>query len=337
MTETVFIDTPGGVGDLVDLIERQDIQLEDLQPPLYIDIEGEQLSRFGTISLLTVLVYPGPGLEMPYIVDIHTLRSTAFSTIGSCGKSLRDILESPQILKVFFDVRNDSDALYAHYGIKLQGILDVQLMESACQPTTYSRRYIRGLSKCTEEILHGREQLQWKLDKENGERLWNPQKGGSYSVFNARPLSNSISSYCVGDVRYLPRLYEKCRRGTVRWRDLVAQELQKRVSLSQTANYQPNGPGRTFSPWTPQQNGMLDSWSEIDAWEEEINNMIDALEEIRRIDDTTLAMTMTVRTGPECHGKQSLEDQRTVAQQSGTEHEQEELIAWYTLGSTFTG
>ncbi|KAI0113633.1 ribonuclease H-like domain-containing protein [Nemania sp. FL0031] len=266
MIETVFIDTPGGVGDLVDLIERQDLQLKDLQPPLYIDIEGKQLSRFGTISLLTVLVYPGPGLEIPYIIDIHTLGRTAFSTIGNSGKSLKDVLESPRILKVFFDVRNDADALYAHYDVKLQGVLDVQLMESACRPTTARRRYICGLSTCTEEILDGRERNQWKLDKENGERLWNPQKGGSYSVFDTRPLSHEIMSYCVGDVQYLPRLYRKWRLETVRWRDLVAQESQKRVSASQAASYQPNGAGRTVSPWSPQQNRMLDSWSEVNRY-----------------------------------------------------------------------
>jgi hypothetical protein len=30
---------------------------------------------------------------------------------------------------VFFDLRNDSDALYAHYGIKLNFVIDVQLLE----------------------------------------------------------------------------------------------------------------------------------------------------------------------------------------------------------------
>lgn len=123
--ETEFISTLEGVKDLVDWIARQDTWQGDLQPPLYIDIEGEKLSRHGRISLLTVLVYPGPGLERPHIVDIHAMGRAAFTTSGIKGKSLQNILESPKYVKVFFDVRNDSDALCSHYGVKLQGVRDV--------------------------------------------------------------------------------------------------------------------------------------------------------------------------------------------------------------------
>lgn len=102
-----------------------------------------------------MLVYPGHGLERIHIIDIHTLGSLAFSTVGSRGKSLKNILESPKTLKVFFDIRNDSGALHAHYGIKLQGVRDFQLMESACRPTTNSRKFLCGLAKCVKEVLDG--------------------------------------------------------------------------------------------------------------------------------------------------------------------------------------
>jgi hypothetical protein len=39
--------------------------------------------------------------------------SDAFSTAGTNGQTLKTILESETIPKVFFDVRNDSDALYS--------------------------------------------------------------------------------------------------------------------------------------------------------------------------------------------------------------------------------
>lgn len=210
-----------------------------------------------------MLVYPGKGLERPHVIDINTLGSAAFSIVGRLGKSLKDILESPHILKVFFDVRNDSDALYAHYGIELQGVRDVQLMENARRLTTDGRRFVHGLSKCIQETLNEREKNPWKFCKEKGETLWDPQKGGSYSVFNIRPLSNEIISYCVGDVQHLPALYHKYRCDTVRWNTLIAEESQKRVIASQTAEYQPHGAGRALSPWSPDQNKMLDSWSPL--------------------------------------------------------------------------
>ncbi len=261
--DVIFISTSEEVAELVDWVARQDTWLGDLQPPLYIDIEGERLGRYGKISLLTVLVYPGQGLERPHIIDIHGLGRTAFSTVGRRGKSLRDILESPQFLKVFFDVRNDSDALYAHYGIKLQGVRDVQLMESACRATTDRRSFVSGLAACIEEFLHGQERNRWRLCKKNGERLWNPQKGGSYSVFNSRPLSDDIIEYCVGDVQYLPGLYHKYSRGTDRWRKLIAEESQNRVIASQKTEYQPSGEGRARSPWSLEQNKTLDFWGEV--------------------------------------------------------------------------
>ena len=79
------------------------------QPPsLYIDLEGNNLSRDGTLSLITVLVKPQ---EMLYLVDVTQLKRDAFETESSAGLTLKCILESNDICKVFFDIRNDSDAL----------------------------------------------------------------------------------------------------------------------------------------------------------------------------------------------------------------------------------
>ncbi|KAL2833285.1 hypothetical protein BDW59DRAFT_138414 [Aspergillus cavernicola] len=175
--EPVFINTQEGMSDLVDWIAGQETWLGNLQPPLYIDIEGERLSRHGKVSLLTVLVHLGKHHEHAHVIDIHTLGTVAFSTVGSRGKSFKDILESTQILKVFFDVRNDSDALYAHYGIKLQGIYDVQLMESARRPDTGRRKFVCGLSKCTEDIPNKKEREQWRLCKGEGRNVMEPCKG----------------------------------------------------------------------------------------------------------------------------------------------------------------
>ncbi|KAM0513337.1 hypothetical protein ACHAPE_007989 [Trichoderma viride] len=258
-----FIDTLEGVTHLVDWADRQKTWMGDLHPPLYIDLEGERLSRNGNISLLTVLCYSVEHLMQVDVIDIHTLGDAAFHTAGVRGKTLKNILESPEIRKVFFDVRNDSDALYAHYGIELRGVLDIQLMESANRQSAQSREFVCGLSKCIESILIGRDRDHWKLCKETGDRLWNPDKGGSYSVFNARPLSNEVLAYCVGDVQYLPTLYNKYRIGTYQWGELIAEASQNRVSASQKAEYQPDGPHKVRSSWTLEQNKILDTYGEI--------------------------------------------------------------------------
>ncbi|KAJ4246838.1 hypothetical protein NW762_013390 [Fusarium torreyae] len=196
--DSVFVDTEEGVTDLVDWITAQHIYNEGYPPPLYIDVEGERLGRDGTVSLLTIFQYPTPRRECVYVIDVHTLGSQVFSTVGAFGKTLEEILESPAFLKIFFDDRNDSDALSSLYCIKLQGVRDVQLMESAQRQTMSSRKFLGSLAKCIDEkAYHSEEKERWRLRKEKGDKLWNPREGDSYRAFNARPLPKDLMAYCL--------------------------------------------------------------------------------------------------------------------------------------------
>lgn len=102
-------------------------------PSLYFDVEGINLSRHGSISIIELHHKPSsrPDESHRYLIDVHILGFLAFSTPSAEGVSLKMILESPKTPKVFFDVRTDSDAMYALFGIKLAGIIDLQLMEVA--------------------------------------------------------------------------------------------------------------------------------------------------------------------------------------------------------------
>jgi exonuclease 3'-5' domain-containing protein 1 len=73
-------------------------------------------------------------MKKPYLIDVHLLRSAAFTTTTANSVSLRTILESPKIPKVFFDIRKDSDALFSHYQNCVDGIKDLQLM-GTCKST----------------------------------------------------------------------------------------------------------------------------------------------------------------------------------------------------------
>lgn len=102
-------------------------------PCLYFDVEGVNLSRHGSVSIIELHYQPlsGPQDCHTYLIDVHTLGFLAFSTPSAAGVSLKSVLECPKTPKVFFDVRTDSDALYAQFGIRLAGIIDLQLMEVA--------------------------------------------------------------------------------------------------------------------------------------------------------------------------------------------------------------
>ncbi|KDN68928.1 hypothetical protein CSUB01_11626 [Colletotrichum sublineola] len=156
---------------------------------LFLDLEGVSLSRHGSISLMTIFI---PSKKHVYLVDVHALQSSAFSTATDDGTTLKTILESPTITKVFFD----------------------------------------------------------KAVKEAGLKLYHPKKGGSYEVFNIRPLPTPIKAYCINDVQYLPQLRERFWQSlNGDWREKVRVETRKRVSESQSKSYDPQSDKKKYSPW----------------------------------------------------------------------------------------
>ncbi|KAK1992545.1 hypothetical protein LX36DRAFT_684842 [Colletotrichum falcatum] len=182
------------------------------------------LSRHGSISLMTIFI---PSKKHVYLVDVHALQSLAFLTATDDGTTLKTILESPTITKVFFD-----------------------LMENAAWPGR--RRFVIGLEKCIDTYapLSNYEKLRWKAVKEAGLKLCHPKQGGLYEVFNIRPIQTPIQAYCINDVQYLPQLREILwRRLNSTWREKVKIETQKRVLESQSKSYEPQSVQKRFGPW----------------------------------------------------------------------------------------
>lgn len=217
---------------------------------VFVDMEGVNLSRHGSISLMQIDL---PGSKDIFIVDIHALGAQAFVITGPQGNNLKNVLEGSEIQKYFFDVRNDADALYALFDIRLAHVVDVQLMELASR--TGSKHVLRGLAACVEQeqVLTDAAASKWKKTKEEGTKRFNPKLGGSYEVFNIRPLPQCLVDYCVGDVRHLSALSDiyQCRLDDY-WKDQVRVETEKRLTESKKPNYQPKGKKKVFGPrkWT---------------------------------------------------------------------------------------
>ena len=141
-----IINTTEQIGDLVDWLVFRHEPSVPCSPTMYIDLEGVDLCREGSLSILTLMIDTGIPTRRVCLFDIHLLGAQAFNTAGVNQKTLKDILQDDKIPKVFFDVRNDSDALFAHFGMALQGAEDVQLMESATRRTAGSRKFLSGLA-----------------------------------------------------------------------------------------------------------------------------------------------------------------------------------------------
>ncbi|RWA12462.1 hypothetical protein EKO27_g2642 [Xylaria grammica] len=162
-------------------------------PSFFIDLEGENLSRHGTISILQLHVLPRGQTRL---FDIMVLGGRAFATAGTSGCTFKDVLESKDIPNVFFDVRNDSDALCSHFQIKLSGVQDLQLMQLATRQVG-RKRYVCGLAKCIADDapMSDVDKATWKTKKVKGLKLFAPEMGGSDKVlFNERPPASEGNS-----------------------------------------------------------------------------------------------------------------------------------------------
>ncbi|KAK6526496.1 hypothetical protein TWF694_005079 [Orbilia ellipsospora] len=221
-------------------------------PSLYIDLEGINLSRYGTISILTIYAAPQ---RTTYLIDVHTLQHSAFTTPGRTNPNttLKSLLEDPLVPVVLFDVRNDNDALVNLYQVKMAGAIDIQLMELACRAG--KKRFLNGLAKVLSSynVMSEEQAKVITAKKEAGVKLFAPEKGGSYEVFNERPLRPEIGQYCVQDVAFLKTLWSLFEVALStpgrRWRKAqIATEVQRRLAMANDPNYNPRGREKSLGP-----------------------------------------------------------------------------------------
>lgn len=229
---------------------------------LCMDLEGKNLSRNGTLSLLTVLIHPS---RASYLIDVQTLGDSAFTTPSpdSDGKTLKAVLEDRSTPKYLWDVRNDADALWAHHQVRLAGVIDVQLLENASRAG--DKTYLHGLDKSVDRDLSALTFTEWER--------WAQTKKGvkalmSTDVFTRRPLDVTTMQYCINDVIYLPALHDVyAKRITSEWLEKAMDESAQRVVEACEPAYEPQSDEKRYGPWG---SGMgcwvLEPW--VERWEQ---------------------------------------------------------------------
>jgi exonuclease 3'-5' domain-containing protein 1 len=260
-TDIIVVDSATALLSLLDNL----VSLAVYPPSLYFDLEGVKLGRHGSISIISLYVAP---IKKIYLIDIHVLGETAFSTTNSSSTSLKNILESPTIPKVIFDIRNDSDALFSHFQISVDGIQDLQLMELATRKG--SKDFVAGLAKCIEKEspISAAAKAEWQHTKEGASRLYDPKKGGRYEIFNERPMRPEIIQYCARDVALLPGLYNvynaKLRLpGEAFWQARVREATKDRIKLSQSPGYDGQAESKVRGPWNKEYiEQAIDEWND---------------------------------------------------------------------------
>lgn len=154
-------------------------------------------------------------------------------------------------VQLFYDVRNDADALWNLYGVGVANSYDLQLLEVAVRRSKGLRvRLVSGLAKTIEVYISP--PPEWQRVKDAGARLFRPDLGGSYEVFEQRPLDRRLVQYSAQDVSLLFQLQATLERkiGSVgdRWIERVAVASANRVAESKSAYYSGKGMHRAEAP-----------------------------------------------------------------------------------------
>jgi len=161
-----------------------------------VDCEGVKLDRTGELCLIQIAT-----TYHVFIFDALSLGEVLFD------KGLRSILQSQNIVKVFYDCRGDSDILYHQYGVELNGVLDVALTEVFYRWLNGLGipRYLKGYKKSVESYL--------KISNPNffalKEKVSAMMTATGAACWRERPLSKDLLEYAAYDVKYLRELHMK--------------------------------------------------------------------------------------------------------------------------------
>ena len=214
-----LVDSDTGLQDAISEIKQKIAERIAL---LAVDCEGNSLSREGALTIITVATE-----EKVYIFDVQKLGQATFSS------GLGEILEDESRKKLMFDCRQDSDALWHQFKVKLSGVLDVQLLEviyrrenpsasttnTAQSPSKDKRRgrdrnrrsqrtdeieRIYGFGRCIELYLQDEKLVKIK---DKGKELLKEDD----ELWTKRPLTDDLIQYCVVDTMAMFRLYNKMK------------------------------------------------------------------------------------------------------------------------------
>mmetsp|Transcript_25620 Transcript_25620/g.42135 ORF Transcript_25620/g.42135 Transcript_25620/m.42135 type:complete len:468 (-) Transcript_25620:122-1525(-) len=154
---------------------------------IVVDCEGVSLSREGELCLIQIFVETG----LVVLFDICSLGPSAFDC------DLRQLLEGP-IWKIMHDCRQDSDALFHQFGVRLQHVFDTQvahavLVEGNGKESPWPISLARLLQKFA------------KIEHEAKDEVRKMMRADP-SFWRHRPLTPLMIEYAVLDVAFLLRV-----------------------------------------------------------------------------------------------------------------------------------
>ncbi|CDW90947.1 3-5 exonuclease domain containing protein [Stylonychia lemnae] len=179
---------------------------------LILGVDCEGLSRTQPLSLIQI-----GNSEQCYLFDILKL--------NGLPKSLKQVLEDPQIIKVFHDFCEDTSALVQQYAVHCDKVFDTQIAH---------RLLNRYSDEPRDQNISLNQLLIEYIDAKNDQKdaVCALMKTDS-AFWWKRPLTQSMCQYAAQDVVFLPRVYQAMMKNFIK-------ENQNKSASSrnqQSANY----------------------------------------------------------------------------------------------------
>jgi exonuclease 3'-5' domain-containing protein 1 len=183
--------------------------LIDRAEPVAVDFEGVALSREGRLCLAQVA--SADETEPVFLIDIVALGAEAFS-VGRLG----ELLASETLVKLFFDCRNDRDALLHQFGVSVNRVYDIQVVYCMRYDEIVGHRIgrLRGLRAALGDCpgIDETDRQKLKATKDEGSKMFIEDEDGKASdAWERRPLPPELVEYAAVDVRYLHAMYREWR------------------------------------------------------------------------------------------------------------------------------
>ena len=194
------------------------------------DCEGVRLSRTGKITLLQIAIP-----KKIFLIDVMTIGGKEVFIDGG----LKDIIESEEILKLAYDVRMDSDALFHQHDVVLKNVLDLQLLDIAIRRAAGGIvEHLPSLSKTVSRRLTNAEILVCEDLKKRVKNMYTSVEDGD--LWARRPLIDDARRYAALDAWVLMKLDQAMRpNGTTaphlfpgfdeKWNERVLNASRKRI------------------------------------------------------------------------------------------------------------
>ncbi|XP_052776788.1 uncharacterized protein LOC128214387 [Mya arenaria] len=170
---------------------------------LALHCEGDNLSRKGKMQFLTIATR-----EKAYVFDIQKLKMLPFEN------GLREILEDKNVMKLMFDCREDADALFHQFHVKLNGVLDIQLLEIMKRPqfkkhginrkrgnyTTFDAVDLKSISECMTEYIISDNMTKGRREGVGRKSKWENRHLTVDQMKMIYPKNKVLSIFCLFDL-----------------------------------------------------------------------------------------------------------------------------------------